>query len=73
MTQKLFISDIRNTGQCVIGTRQFWKQMGGTDATFKNFVKNGMDLDLARPINDVDVQAAVAYAEARIAREAANE
>lgn len=68
MTDKLTIHDLRKAGFCVSGIRDHYKDMG-LDMTFKEFVRQGLDLDIARGLDDAHAQRGVQAAEARIAAE----
>lgn len=68
MADKLTIHDLRKAGFCVTGIRDHYNDMG-LDLTFKEFVRNGLDLEIARGLDDAHAQKGVQVAEARIAAE----
>ena len=72
MTDKLTIADIRKSARCAFGFREKWLEWGQTPESYWDFLKNGIDLDLVRHIDDIDVRAAVKCADIRIAQEAKN-
>ncbi len=67
MTDKLTIADIRKSARCAKGFREFWFATGQTPELYHDFLENGIDLDLVRHIDDIDVRAAVKCADIRIA------
>lgn len=64
--KKMTIGDLRAVGFCVSGIRDRYEEMG-LDLPFATFVREGMDLDLARSLGDAQVMRAVEHAEKRIA------
>lgn len=66
MTDKLTIHDLRKAGFCVTGIRDHYNDLG-LDMPFKEFVRNGLDLEVARQIDDAHAKKGVEAAEARIA------
>lgn len=68
MTDKVTIHDLRKAGFCVTGIKSHYESLG-LDQTFKEFVRGGVDLDIAREIDDAHVQRGVKIAEERIAAE----
>jgi hypothetical protein len=66
MADKLTIHDLRAAGFCVAGIRDHYEKMA-SDQDFRSFVRNGIDLDSARKIDDAHVQRGIEKAEERIA------
>lgn len=67
MADKLTINDLRSAGFCVTGIKDHYEKMG-LDQTFKEFVRNGLDLEAAREIDDEHVRRGIAKAEERLAK-----
>lgn len=68
MAEKITIHDLRKAGFCVSGIRSHYDNMG-LDLPFREFVRNGLDLEIARGLDDAHVKKGVQVAEARIAAE----
>lgn len=67
MAGKLTINDLRAVGFCVTGIKDHYEKMG-LDQPFKEFVRNGLELDAAREIDDEHVRRGIAKAEERLAK-----
>lgn len=68
MNPKLTISDVRKAGFCVRGLKA-WYDLQGFDLPFKSFLRDGVDLAVARKLTDPHIQRAVEMADARIKAE----
>jgi|CryGeyDrversion2_2_1046609.scaffolds.fasta_scaffold00548_9 hypothetical protein len=66
MADKLTIHDLRAAGFCVTGIKDHYEKMG-LDQDFRSFVRNGLDIESARLIDDAHVQRGIEKAEERIA------
>ncbi len=75
MTHKLTIEDVRKSARCASGTRELLARNGWSESQYWHFLRNGMDLDEVRALaaNNGDIQAAIACAEERIAKEEAED
>ena len=69
MTDKLTVSDVRAAGFCVRGLRR-WYEDQQFEVPFREFLRDGVPLEMARGFGDPQIDRAVKEAEARIAREA---
>jgi hypothetical protein len=68
MTHKLTVSDVRKAGFCVKGLKEFY-ELQGFEKSFKDFLREGMDLEEMRVHPDPQIKRAVEFADRRIAGE----
>lgn len=68
MTGKVTVSDVRKAGYCVRGIKNLWPGYGFS-ISFREFLKDGIDIDEAAANPDPNVQRSVAIARERIKKE----
>lgn len=66
MADKLTIHDLRKAGFCVSGIKLHYAALG-LDLSFRDFVRHGLDLEVAEKIEDAHAQKGVECARRRIA------
>jgi len=69
MKDRVTISDCRKGGFCVRGMKQWWESQEAELPTFREFLKEGLDMDIAERLEDPFAQRSVEIAKARIAEE----
>lgn len=55
---KIYMSDLRKTGMCAHGSRAFFLSQGWD---WKDFLENGIDLEIVENTNDAMAQQVVEY------------
>lgn len=65
MMDKVTIHDLRKSGFCISGIKSYYEKLG-LKLTFKEFVREGIDLDIVREIDDAYVQRGIKNMKKRI-------
>ena len=55
---KIYMSDLRKTGMCARGSRAFFSAQGWD---WRDFLENGIDLEIVEQANDAMAQQVVEY------------
>lgn len=71
MTDKVTVTDVRKAGFCVRGMKQWWESQPADLPPFREFLKEGLDMEIAEKLEDPHAQRSVVIAKARIKEESA--